>query len=157
MFFVNNGIWLSAYILSAHNLSVFFSSALVLACAATGAAETVTGIHSFLLPAVQLDLLASVCVCRLAVHCSLFICAYLHEWLVMLVYFLFREGEEERDVHSQRQSTLFLFLILKSTFHYILCGRFHIFIQATWLPLKFAGCSGTESYSQNLSSSSRQQ
>lgn len=46
-FFFTNGIWLSACILSAHNLSVFFSSALVLACAATGAAETVTGTLSF--------------------------------------------------------------------------------------------------------------
>lgn len=45
---VGSGIRLPACILSAHCLSVFSSSALVLACAAaTGAAETLTGTLSF--------------------------------------------------------------------------------------------------------------
>lgn len=51
------------FLLLAHNLSVLFSPALVLAGAATGAAETVTGTPLFLLPAVRLEVPASVCVC----------------------------------------------------------------------------------------------
>lgn len=107
-FFVTSGIWLSACILSAHNLSVFFSSALVLACAATGAAETVTGTLSFCYLLFIWKCFASVCVCWLAVHSSLFICAYLHDWLVMLV-FSFQDGGE-----SDGLTMLFLFWILKS-------------------------------------------
>lgn len=63
-FIVTNGIWCSACILSTHNLSVFFFSALVLAYTATGAAETVTGTLSFCyLLFIWKCLLLSVCVC----------------------------------------------------------------------------------------------
>lgn len=61
---------------------------------------------------------ASVCVCWLAVHSSLFICAYLHEWLVMLV-FSFQEGEASHTLTTPIHTFLKAFLILKSIFRHM--------------------------------------
>lgn len=75
-------------------LLCFLSSALALAFSAIGATETMTGTKSlcYLLFIWKCSLLR-ICVCWLAVHRSMFICACLHEWLLILVFPFFRKAQ----------------------------------------------------------------
>lgn len=109
-FFVTSGVWLSACILSAHSLSVFSFSALP--CAATGAAETVTGTLSFCyLLFIWKCLLLSVCGDWL----SIAVCSSVHIYMNGCSCWYFLLGMR-RQTHIHNADPLFFFLTLKSTF-----------------------------------------
>lgn len=127
-------MWLSAFFPYVLTTSLFslLCSALALAFSAIGAAETVTGTKSLCyLLFIWKCLLLRICVCWLAVHRSMFICACLHEWLLYW-YFLFQESKAG---HVLKLLILcFFFVILESTFFHGQ-SQTSTSLSSTWFPL----------------------